>query len=97
MKHDHTRLFVRKEFDQQIYFETTLVNGKMKNINRKGIAMDISDGGLGLKTDLDLSEGAVVKFNIPMKEVDITIPVFAEVMWSKPENSHFRAGLRFLS
>ena len=96
MKNEQKRIFDRKLFDQPVSFEISMINGAVKNIRQNGIAMDISNGGLGLKTDHALPEGSVLKFNIPIKEVEITIPVLAEVMWSKPADDHFRAGLRFL-
>jgi hypothetical protein len=34
---------------------------------------------------------------MPVKEMEITIPVLAQVIWSKPDDDHFRAGLRFLA
>jgi len=96
MKTKLKRMFDRKGFDQPVSYETSIVNGKMENIRHIGIALDISTGGMGLITDLALAEGSVVKFNIPMKEVDITLPVFAQVVWSKPDDDHFRTGLSFL-
>ena len=96
MKNEQKRMFDRKGFDLPVSFETTTVNGELKNARHQGLAMDISAGGLGLKTDHALPEGSVLKFNIPIKDVEITIPVFAQVMWSKPDDGNFRAGLSFL-
>jgi hypothetical protein len=96
MKFEHKRHSYRQGFNQPVSFETSVINGKVRNILYNGIVMDISDGGIGLKTDHALPEGSVLKFNIPIKDVEITIPVFAQVMWSKPDDHHFRAGLSFL-
>jgi hypothetical protein len=96
MKFEHKRHSYRQEFNQPVSFETSVINGKIRNIRYNGIVVDISDGGLGLKTDHALSQGSVLKFDIPIKDMDIAIPVFAQVLWSKPDDDQFRAGLSFL-
>ena len=97
MKYKKTRACDRKVFDQAVSFEIGSIEGKIKNIEKNTIAVDISSCGLGIKTKHVLAEGSVVKFYFPIKEVEITIPVYAQVMWSMPTNDHFRVGLRFLS
>ena len=97
MKYEKTRVCDRKSFDQPVSFEIGAIEGKIKNIGKNSIAVDISSRGLGIKTKYVLAEGSVVKFYFPIKEVEITIPVYAQVMWSMPTNDHFRVGLRFLS
>ena len=97
MEYEKTRGCDRKMFDQPLSFEIGAVEGKIKNIEKNTIAVDISSCGLGIKTNCVLPEGSVVKFYFPIKEVEITIPVYAQVMWTMPRNDHFRVGLRFLS
>jgi hypothetical protein len=68
-----------------------------ESLEQKGYGIDISSCGVGIKTDHALRNGSVLKFNLPMRETDITVPVFAQVMWSVPANDYFRVGLRFLA
>jgi hypothetical protein len=97
MKYKEKRVCDRKLFDEPISFQISAVEGKIKNIKKDSIAVDISSHGLGIKTQYLLVEGSVVKFHFPMKEVGTTIPVYAQVMWSMHTNDHFRVGLKFLS
>jgi len=97
MKYEKTRACDRKMFDQPVSFEIGAIEGKIKNIEKNTSAVDISSCGLGIETKCVLAEGSVVKFYFPIKEVEITIPVYAQVMWTMPRNDHFRVGLRFLS
>ena len=90
------RLCERKLFDESFSFEMSVVEGRGKNIRQDGIGVDISSCGIGMKTRHSLKEGSVLKFYLPMREWEITIPVFAQVRWTKPINDHFRIGLRFL-
>jgi len=96
MTYLHERFFDRKKFDQPVLFEINTMEEALKNVRQTGIAIDISDGGLGLKTDFPIAEQSVLKFHIPVKEMEITLPVFAQVMWTKSDKSQFRSGLRFL-
>ena len=97
MKYEEKRVCDRKMFDQPVSFQISATEGKIKNIKKDSIAVDISSYGLGIKTKYVLAEGSVVKFYFPVKEVQITIPVYAQVMWSMNTNDHFRVGLKFLS
>jgi len=97
MKKTKKRLCDRKMFGQPFSFEIGAIEGKRKYVKQNGIGVDISSCGLGMKTKYALREGSVLKFLLPMREVEVTIPVFAQVMWSVPANDHFRVGLRFLA
>jgi len=91
------RFCARKIVDLPLSFEIGAIEGKRKNVKQKGIGIDISSCGLGMKTKYALREGSVLKFFLPMREAEATIPVFAQVMWATPANDHFRVGLRFLA
>jgi hypothetical protein len=91
------RFCARKIFDLPFSFEIDAIEGKVKNVKQHATGVDISSCGLGMKTRYALREGSVLKFFLPMRELEVTIPVFAQVMWSKPSNDHFRVGLRFLA
>lgn len=91
------RLSDRKIFNKPIRFELSIMeSGQLKNIQYDGLGLDISQSGLGLTTEYALKEGEVLKLILPVNELDITLPILAETVWSKPANGHFRAGLRFL-
>ena len=92
------RLSERKVFNQPISFEVSETEtGQFKIVQKKGFGIDISSKGTGITTDYALREGDVLKLHLPINEVQTSLPVYAEVMWSKPADSHFRAGLLFLS
>lgn len=59
-------------------------------------SIDISSGGLSLVTPRTLEVGEVVKLEVPVSDKDVTLPVFAEVVWSHKQKKETRAGLRFL-
>lgn len=87
----------RKIFNKTIRFELSIMeSGQLKNIQNEGLGLDISQSGLGLTTEYALKEGDVLRLILPIKELDTTLPVLAETVWSNPANGHFRAGLRFL-
>ena len=83
---------------QSLSFEMSeKVSGRFKNVPICGFGVDICLGGIGLITDRILNEGDVLKLFIPVAEVNILLPVYTEVMWSRPTDGDFRAGLRFLA
>jgi hypothetical protein len=91
------RIKERKKFNKSLSFETIeKEENKIKHVKKKAISLDISEDGLGMRAESILSEGWVLKLFLPVPEVEISIPVFAEVMWVKEEIGYFRAGLRFL-
>jgi hypothetical protein len=91
------RLKERKRFHKRVDFELSATEpGRVKNICSSGKSVDISGGGLGLTTAFVLRKGEVLRLQLPVYEVDVTIPVFAEVMWTKSMDDQYRTGLRFL-
>ena len=75
-----------------------LAGGHGKTVaSRTGQAVDIGHGGLGLVSPYSPTEGEVLKLSIPLKDPEVTLPVFAEVMWVSPSDEYYRAGLRFLA
>ena len=88
---------IRKEYPAEISFESMLAEESGSSVVfLNGRGSDISHGGLGLTSPYKATEGEIVKLSIPFNGLDITIPVFAEVMWVMPFNENYRAGLRFL-
>ena len=91
------RITNRKTFDQPLKLEISLRERSRGNIQQKVLATDICFDGLGLSTDFALNKGDVVKIRIPVQAADVDIPVYAIVVWSKPEKSNYRSGLFFLA
>ena len=71
-------------------------SGLPENILKNGMGVDLSPGGIGLTTDYPLHAGDVLKLFFPVGVGDASLPVFSEVMWSRPADGEYRAGLRFL-
>ena len=77
-----SRISKRNILNRTIKFE---INDRERNfqvITNKAMCIDISSGGLGLQTDRKLSQGDMVKVEMPLSEGDITVPIFAKVVWS---------------
>jgi hypothetical protein len=96
MKNADKRLCDRKMFDQSFSFEMSIAEARGENVKQNGVGVDISSCGLGMKTGRSVQEGSVLKLYFPIREWEITIPVYAQVRWAKSINDNFRVGLRFL-
>ncbi len=91
------RIKPRNPFTHSFSFDLIDIElGYIKNVNCAGVGIDISETGLGMSSSYSLKKAQVVKLYLPLYEKDMPLPVFAEVMWSKADNSYFRIGLRFL-
>ncbi|HWR57863.1 MAG TPA: PilZ domain-containing protein [Thermodesulfovibrionales bacterium] len=85
-------------FNREISFELCLIEpDQIRNIRCQGTGLDISPEGIGVSTDRALAVGDVLKLHIPDNREKPANTFFAEVVWSRPANSHFRMGLRFLT
>ena len=84
----------RKEFTRSLDFKASAFESAA--VFGKGKALDISAQGLGLLTDYRLEKGMVLRLVLPEYWAGATIPVFAEVAWTRPLTERFRAGLRFM-
>lgn len=94
---ENNRLKSRNPFNHSFSFDLIDVElGYLRNVNCAGVGVDISETGLGMASNHALKKAQVVKLYLPLAEKDMPLPVFAEVMWSKADNSYFRIGLRFL-
>ncbi len=88
---------VRKNFCREIEMESmTMERGKIGSVLRKARCVDISRGGVGIMTESELRKGEVLKLFMPLEGFDLTLPVYAQVMWASPGDKEFRAGIRFL-
>ena len=87
----------RKPCEQKVTFELSADKASRLTKNHfNGRCVDISKYGMGLKTEHQLERSQVIKLYMPMKHTETDMPVFAEVVWSKPDNGMSRTGLRFL-
>ncbi len=92
------RARARKIYNRIIVLERSeVVSDQFRNFRCDGLILNVSQAGLGLSTDLHLREGEIVKLFLPLKELDITVPVMAQVKWSRRMSSACQSGLRFLS
>ena len=97
MEKSKKRLEERKSFHKIVNFGLRAAeSGRGENMCFSGESLDISGGGLGLTTECVLRKGDVLRLQLPVYDTDITIPVFAEVIWTKPADDRYRTGLRFL-
>jgi Tfp pilus assembly protein PilZ len=91
------RISVRQPYTKEIKFEAMVAGAKKAGLARHHArCLDISQGGLGITTSFKPREGEILRLSIPIKR-EVTLPVFAEVMWITPEGAQYRAGMRFLS
>ena len=97
MSQDNRRQ-TRKKFTEQICAESLLTGASQKSVvAREFSGVNISDGGLGIITAHQWAVGDVIKLSLPLKGLGITVPVFTEVLWIKPFEDNYLAGLRFLA
>ena len=84
----------RKEFTKPLDFEASTFGSAMAL--GRGSSLDISSRGLGLLTEYRLERGMVLRLILPEYWGGTTIPVFAEVTWTRAVTGRMRAGLRFM-
>lgn len=91
------RKSARQPYGKQVDFEAmTAGTKKVGTARHRAHCLNISQGGMGITSEFKLKEGEVLKLFVPFKK-QVALPVFAEVMWMKPETDTYRAGMRFLS
>jgi hypothetical protein len=97
-KYSENRSGSRECINQPVSFELSEIeSGRLRNIQKSGLGVDISAGGMGLTTDYQLHTGNVLKLYFPVAAGHAHLPVFTEVIWSRPADGGFKAGLRFLA
>ncbi len=88
----------RAAFHKSVQYEHCEVQaGRFVNCLKAGECVDVSDGGMGLSTDIPMQGGEVLKVYLPLDVTGTRLPVYSEVMWSRAVGEKFRAGLRFLA
>lgn len=94
------RVFRRWVHARPVYFEKGPLEegaGNPASVNFLAQMVDISQGGVGLITQLPLRDKDVIRVLIPGPEPSMNLPVRAEVVWSVSAKTSTRYGLRFLS
>ncbi len=93
---EEKRSFGRKNICKAVTLEMSMANYGQGGMHPEtGLGVDISQGGIGLITECLLEEGNLLKLYFPVAETKTNLPVYAQVMWAKPANGKFRAGLSF--
>ena len=64
----------------------------------RGFLLNISNGGLCLKTKHRLQTKIVLKVSLPVNEISPVAPTLAQVAWVKrnPKSKEYRTGLKFI-
>jgi hypothetical protein len=87
----------RRIFNRPVNFEQSAnADGLRDDIQMGGDAINISSGGLGLRTTCALKRGEILKLYLPAIARIALLPVISEVVWVRQSGSHVEAGLRFL-
>ena len=65
---------------------------------REGDVVDLSDGGMKIRTAKPgLGKGVILRVWLPVSEVEVSVPLLAEVRWREEEKpGAFQAGLMFM-
>ena len=94
---DEHRLTPRQPYDQTLKLERNrFFTGENTPVHEIGQGIDICPLGLCVKTEAPLQPKETVRVYLPVRAVDIPLPVFSEVRWVKEENNYYRAGLQFV-
>ena len=73
------------------YFAGVFEDGELKLLTLKGEIIDISNGGIGIRTDYDLKPGYMIRFSSEVIPQEVGL-----VKWSMPFKGSFRAGIEFV-
>ncbi|MDP3049007.1 MAG: PilZ domain-containing protein [Thermodesulfovibrionales bacterium] len=68
------RQFERKSYTETFYFAVSvldIIDTKILNLVARGI--DVSEGGIGIKTDYPLEPGHVLRFNKPLNHKNVGV------------------------
>ncbi len=88
------RKFTRVKIDKKGVYEVNTLEGRAEVLNAD--ILDVSPAGACIRTKRELGSGVVVRLKLELKDAAIPIPCIAEVVWSRPDNKLYRAGLQFL-
>jgi PilZ domain len=86
-----TRKFPRQTYNSSTDIPVTVIQfGKLERMDITVKGVDISDGGLGIQTDIPLSPGFVWFWST------VGTHKGGMIVWSRKEDSGYRAGIQFL-
>jgi len=86
------RQFSRKSLTQSInYFAGVFEDGELKVLTLKGEVIDISQGGIGIKTDYNLNPGYMIRFSSELIPQAVGL-----VKWCMSFEESFRVGIEFI-
>jgi hypothetical protein len=88
------RMAERKEFTKTLDFKVSTLESGTVTCGSQGV--DISSYGLGMMSDYRPERGMILQISVPVEDIGITLPLFAEVTWVSPVREGFKAGLSFL-
>jgi hypothetical protein len=87
----NTRKFNRQTYDGGADIPVTVIQfGKLERMDLTVKGVDISDGGLGVQSDIPLAPGFVWFWSTVGSHRG------GMIVWSKKEDSGYRAGIQFL-
>ena len=87
----NTRKFNRQAYDGGVDIPVTVIQfGKLERMDLTVKGVDISDGGLGVQSDIPLAPGFVWFWSA------IGSHKGGMIVWSKKEDRGYRAGIQFL-
>ncbi|KWT78151.1 PilZ domain-containing protein [Candidatus Magnetominusculus xianensis] len=87
------RTYDRKAYNNTVEFRT-LDDACLTQ--KTAASFNIGSGGIGLVLDQLLVKGKVVQLFIHVRD-GVTVPVYAEIVWSKSCEGGYEAGLRFFT
>jgi len=86
----------RKTFHRSIEYDLGAGFGSSGKRKHAAHTRDISAHGLQISTDYPLKRGMVLRLDLQVSGVEISVPVFAEVAWAAQADKGFKAGLKYL-
>jgi hypothetical protein len=89
----------RTETDSKVkcYAGLSTVESSETGKSLAGSTVDISERGICLVVNKPLKEHEVFKIILPLKDIDVKIPVLAMVRWVEPYQRKYKAGLMFIA
>ncbi len=71
---------------------------RLANKHLRGLLINMSKGGIGLKTQHRLQANMIISLRIPVGKMFVTLPTLAKVSWiaTDPKQKEYRAGLMFI-
>lgn len=88
---DSTRKYPRQNYEESTGIPVTIIQfGKLERMDITVRGIDISDGGLGIESDVPLAPGFIWFWNTVRKHKG------GMIVWSRKADGAFRAGIQFL-